>query len=141
MKRNELKQVLKPLIKECIKEVILEEGVLSMLYLRLSKVWALLQLLSKKPAPVKEERLYNVNSDSTISRVNDSRKHLMDAIGKDAYNGVNVFEGVQPMSNAGPAPGSTPAAGGPLSGQDPNDPGVNINGIMKIAAGKWNKFL
>ena len=141
MKRSELKQVLKPLIKECIKEVILEEGVLSSVVSEIVKGMGVSTIVEQKPAPVKEERLYNVNSDSTISRVNDSRKQLMDAIGKDAYNGVNVFEGVQPMSNAGPAPGSTPAAGGPLSGQDPNDPGVNINGIMKIAAGKWNKFL
>ena len=29
MKKSELRQVLKPLIKECIKEVIFEEGVLS----------------------------------------------------------------------------------------------------------------
>ena len=29
MKKSELRQVLKPLIKECIKEVIFEEGILS----------------------------------------------------------------------------------------------------------------
>ena len=31
MKKNELQKILKPLIKECIKEVIFEEGVLSRL--------------------------------------------------------------------------------------------------------------
>ncbi len=29
MKKNELKKILKPLIKECVKEVIFEEGALS----------------------------------------------------------------------------------------------------------------
>ena len=31
MKKNELKKILKPLIKECIKEVIFEEGALSII--------------------------------------------------------------------------------------------------------------
>ena len=141
MKKSELRQVLKPLIKECIKEVILEEGVLSNVVSEVVKGMGASTIVEQKRAPVKEERLFNVSSDSTVSRVNESRKQLMDAIGKDAYNGVNVFEDVQPMSSAGSSPGSAPAASGPLAGQDPNDPGVNINGIMNLAAGKWNKFL
>tara|TARA_R100000005_G_C4990061_1_gene197579 strand:- start:493 stop:915 length:423 start_codon:yes stop_codon:yes gene_type:complete len=140
MKRNELKQVLKPLIKQCIKEVILEEGVLSSVVSEVVKGMGASTIVEQKPAPVKEERLYNVNSDSTISRINESRKQLMDAINKDAYNGVDIFENVEPISSAG-SPTTAPAASGPLAGQDPNDPGVNITGIMKIAAGKWNKFL
>ena len=71
MKRNELKQVLKPLIKECIKEVILEEGILSSVVSEIVKGMGASTIVEQKPAPVKEERLYNVNSDSTISRVND----------------------------------------------------------------------
>ena len=70
----------------------------------------------------------------------DVWKEHVDAINKDAYNGVDIFENVEPISSAG-SPTTAPAASGPLAGQDPNDPGVNITGIMKIAAGKWNKFL
>ncbi|MGB0989986.1 MAG: LapD/MoxY N-terminal periplasmic domain-containing protein, partial [Halarcobacter sp.] len=77
---------LRPLIKECIKEVILEEGVLSSVVSEVVKGMGASTIVEQKPAPVKEERLYNVNSDSTISRVNESRKQLMDAINKDAYN-------------------------------------------------------
>ena len=141
MKRNELKQVLKPLIKECIKEVILEEGVLSNVVSEVVKGMGAATIVEQKATPTKKERLFDVTGDSTTPKINESRKQLMDAIGKDAYNGVNIFEDVNPMSSAGSHVAAAPAARGPLSGQDPNDPGVNINGIMKLAAGKWNKFL
>ena len=67
MKRTELKQVLKPLIKECIKEVILEEGILSNVVSEVVKGMGASTIVEQKPAPVKEERLYNVNSDSMLS--------------------------------------------------------------------------
>jgi len=141
MKRNELKQVLKPLIKECIKEVILEEGVLSSVVSEVVKGMGASTIVEQKASPAKKERLFNVTNDSTSPKINESRKHLMDAIGKDAYNGVNLFEDVQPMADAGSPSGPRPSAHSPLAGTDPRDPGVNINGIMNLAAGKWNKFL
>lgn len=141
MKRSELKQVLKPLIKECIKEVILEEGILSNVVSEVVKGMGASTIVEQRTEPVKQERLFSTPKPSNNSRVNESRKQLMDAIGKDSYNGVNIFEDVQPMKGARAGAGSSPAAHGPLSGQDPSDPGVNIDGIMAIAAGNWNKFL
>ena len=52
------------------------------------------------------------------------KKQLLDAIGKDAYGGVNLFEGTTPA----PAPNS--AGQGPLSGVSGNDPGVDISNLF-----------
>jgi hypothetical protein len=141
MKRSELKTVLKPLIKECIKEVILEEGVLSNVISEVIKGVGANTIVEQKTEPVQQERLFSVPDTPKPSRIGESRKHLMDSIGKDAYNGVNLFEDVQPISEAGSASGPSPSAHGPLSGQDPNDPGVNISGLMNLAANNWKKFI
>jgi len=141
MKRNELKQVLKPLIKECIKEVILEEGVLSNVISEVIKGMGVNTIVEQKAEPVQQRRSFNVSGAPKSSRVDESRKHLMDSIGKDAYNGVNLFEDVQPIAEAGSTSGPSPSAHGPLAGQDPSDPGVNISGLMNLAANNWKKFL
>ena len=141
MKRSELKTVLKPLIKECIKEVILEEGVLSNVISEVIKGMSANTIVEQKTEPIQQERSFNLSDTPKPSRISESRKSLMDSIGKDAYNGVNLFEDVQPIAEAGSTSGPSPSAHGPLAGQDPNDPGVNISGIMNLAAGKWNKFL
>ena len=62
------------------------------------------------------------NNQQMIQR----KKKLLDAIGKDAYNGVNVFEG----TTAAPAAMNESQAQGPLSGVAPNDPGVDISSIF-----------
>ena len=141
MKKTELKQILKPLIKECIKEVILEEGVLSSVVSEVVRGMGSATIVEQKTEPTKQERLFNITNDTTSSRISESRKQLMDSIGEGAYNGVNLFEDVQPMADAGTTSGRSPAPHSPLSDTDPRDPGVNINGIMNLAAGKWNKFL
>ena len=38
MKKNDLKQLIKPLVKECIHEVLLEEGLLSNVVAEVAKV-------------------------------------------------------------------------------------------------------
>ena len=139
--RSELKTVLKPLIKECIKEVILEEGILSNVISEVIKGMSANTIVEQKTEPVQQERLFNVSDTPKPSRVDESRKHLMDSIGKGAYNGVNLFEDVRPIAEAGSTSGPSPNAHGPLSGQDPNDAGVNIGGLMNLAANNWKKFL
>ena len=62
------------------------------------------------------------------------QKELMDSIGKDAYNGVNLFEGTTP------APKSDQQGQSPLSGIDPNDAGVDISSIMSKSAAIWSKM-
>jgi len=124
MKKNELKKILKPLIKECIKEVIFEEnGALSHI---ISEVACGLSSSPKKV--VRENTNRNNNAAKTHEVQNEAlkrhRKKLLDAIGKDAYNGVDLFEGTTP------APAASTQSQGALSGVSPNDPGVDIGSVF-----------
>jgi len=124
MKKDELKKVLKPLIKECIKEVLLEEkGTLSHI---ISEVTSGLSVTAKEV--VKENKQFNKFNNETKSKktdnLNERRKKLLDSIGKDAYGGVNLFEGTTP------APAQRSGGQGPLSGIDGSDPGVDISNLF-----------
>jgi hypothetical protein len=133
MKSGELKRILKPLIKQCVKEVVLEEGILSGI---ISEVVVglnkpMLVESAKVAPPTKMQRI--VNND--LSR---EKKKLLGAIGKEAFNGVDVFEGVSPV----PAEKSKAQMGAdPLSGTDPSDPGVDISGILAIGGKSWKALI
>jgi len=118
MNKNELKKILKPLIKECIKEVIFEEdGALSHIIkevtVGLSGKQHLTETKVRPPKPKKNNQ-----------QLKQRKKQLLDAIGKDAYGGVNIFEGTTP------APASSSNQQGPLADVAPNDPGVDISGLF-----------
>lgn len=132
MKRNELKKVLKPLIKECIKEVIFDEGVLSGL---ISEVMKGTKGVST-PQAVAKAAPQPVVATKKQDPLKQIRKNLTEAIGKEAYGGVDVFEGLEPISK-GPAPGSTPVSS-PLQTYAPNDAGVDISAIV---SGKWKNLI
>jgi len=136
MNKNELKKILKPLIKECIKEVMFEDGTLS------SIIAEVMRGTQQVPAqPIVEQRQYQkpqprLETDAEAkARLAAKRKTLMDSIGKDAYNGVNLFEGTTPA----PAPTNTQGQGA-LSGVAPNDPGVDISKLMNKTSAIWAKM-
>ena len=78
--------------------------------------------------PVQEQ----ANQAQTAQKLQEQRKQMLDAIGKDAFNGVNIFEGTTPTS-APSQPGH-----GPLAGADPKDPGVDISNFAN--SGVWKKL-
>ena len=134
MKKNELKKMLKPLIKECIKEVIFEEGALSTIISEVMKGTSgserIVETRTQQPKQdfAKQERKLN--------EAKERRKKLLDSIGADAYNGVNLFEGTTPA----PAP-SSGGGQGPLDGVSPGDAGVDISGIFSgHSAHIWQKL-
>ena len=125
MNKSELKKVLKPLIKECIKEVLFEEdGALSHVIKEVA-----IGLVGKQQ--INET---NVRPPSPRKRndqqLKQRKKKLLDAIGKDAYGGVNVFEGTTPA----PAVTNEGQARGPLADVAPSDPGVDISGLFGAKA-------
>ena len=131
MKKNELKVLLKPLIKECINEVLLEEGILSNV---VSEVVSGLQDNVVVESPVKQTTA-PVMSEQQKNKINEQRQKLMSAIGADAYNGVDLFEGTKPLSNSsGPTPGSTDLG-------EPDDPGVPLAGPLAEASKMWGKLI
>ena len=134
MKKEELKKVLKPLIKECIKEVMFEDGTLSTIIaevavgLGASSKQQIVETKRKDPQVFQERRKRDV----------EKRKKLLDAIGKESYNGVDLFEGTTPIRSSPSSQSSR--APGPLSDIDPRDPGVDLSNFMG-AEKLWKKAI
>ena len=133
MNKQELKKILKPLIKECIKEVIFEDGTLSSIISEVVKGVGEPIVETKQRFPKKQQPQYETDEQAK-ARLNKQRKKMMDTIGKDAYNGVNLFEGTTP------APAPQESGRSALSDVDPNDPGVDISSFMGKSSLIWNKM-
>ena len=96
MNQAELKKMLKPLIKECVQEIILKEGLLSSIVSEVAKgIGGQLVVESKKPHQAQLSRPTQTDEDRERALKEHKRK-LLDAIGKDSFRGVNVFEGTTP---------------------------------------------
>ena len=134
MKKNELKKILKPLIKECIKEVIFEEGALSTIISEVMKGTSSSQQIVE--TRVQQPKQDFARQEKKLQEAKERKRKLLDSIGRDAYNGVNLFEGTSPA----PAPSSTQGQG-PLDDVAPNDPGVDISTIFSgHSANIWQKL-
>jgi len=136
MKKSELKQVLKPLIKECIKEVIFEEGVLSNIVSEVAQGLGGQTIVETRQQPAEPQRNYEEENRIAQQKLQETRKRMLDAVGKDAYNGVDLFAGTTPSR----APAET-KQGDPLSGIDPGDPGVDINKIFGGINKNWSGMI
>ena len=135
MNKNELKKILKPLIKDCIKEVIFEDGTLSGIISEVIQGTAGLSTISEnKPQNKFMKEQSEANREKKRKKLLENRKKMLDAIGKDSYNGVDLFEGTTP------APAATSNGQGPLSGVDPNDSGVDISSFMG-GSQLWKKVI
>ncbi len=129
---NKLKKVLKPLVMECIKEAIFEEGVLSTL---------VAEIVSGMGQPIVEQKKQEFtptkrDTEKVSKRLQESKNKILEAIGKDAYGGVDVFEGTQPLSSGGST--NAKPSHSPLANVDPNDKGVNIDGLLGAFGRKWD---
>jgi hypothetical protein len=149
MKKNQLKEVMKSLMREINDENNknttedtrsnnFEQEVTTLL----SEIKKQLQILNGNiisetatphRLPVKEQQTndFSVHKEA----LSETRKRVLSSINADAYNGVNIFEDVAPILKE-PNPTS------PMANIDPADPGVDISGIMNIAGGakNWNKL-
>lgn len=127
MKKTDLKKIIKPLVKECIHEVLLEEGLLSNVVSEVAKGLSTTPVIKEQdtqtPTPKPRKRDYTVD-----------RKKLMDAIGGDAYNGVDLFEGTTP------APAQQERSAGSVDLGDPDDAGVDIGSILGQSSRIWESM-
>ncbi len=136
MKRSELKNIIKPLVKECITEALIEEGLLSNVISEVMKGMSPV-ITEAAPAPERTPVIQEARRERT-TRAKENRKKLLDAIGKDSYGGVDLFEGTSPA----PAQQSTESqASSPLGNVAPGDPGVDISGILGICGHKWKSLM
>jgi|TARA_R110000824_G_scaffold312456_5_gene499537 hypothetical protein len=132
MKKSDLKQLIKPVVKECIQEVLLEEGLLSNVVSEVVKgMQGTLVENTTKQARTREPDL-TARSNETKQKMQEHRKRMMGAIDKDAYNGVNLFEGTAPIAE-------TQQTGQADLGS-PGDSGVDISSLMGQSAQIWQKM-
>ena len=136
MKKEELKKLLKPMIKECIKEVIFEEGVLSNIVAEVAQGIGRPTLVEAKQHVAEPSQDNRETLREQQAAVEAHKRELLASINKDAYGGVNVFEGTTPLSSGGSI-SQGPSAQGPLSDIEPSDPGVDISSIMGLAGNRW----
>jgi len=128
MKKADLKRLIKPVVKECIHEVLLEEGLLSNVVAEVAK--GMQGNLVVESAPPRADNSMKYKADEARAKLHEHRKQLMDSVGKDAYNGVNLFEGTEPSSE------HQSQAGAPDLGH-PNDAGVDIGSILGHSSKIW----
>ena len=138
--QQDLKKILKPLVKQCIREVLFEEGVLSTLISEVVKgTKSVSPIVEQKQSRQQLEEQKNIASSKKRQQLLERRKKMLDAVGRDSYNGVNVFEGTTPMRSAGSTT-ATANSQGALSGIDPSDPGVDISSLMG-ASHAWKRII
>lgn len=136
MNKKELSKILKPLIKECVKEVIFEDGTLSTIISEVMKGTSTQQVVYEQKKPQRLES----NQEAAQRRqqmLTEQKKKMLDAIGREAFNGVDLFEGTTPAATpAGRT--SAPAGAKALDGVNPQDPGVDISSFG--TSGIWKKL-
>ena len=139
MKKSQLKRVIKPIVEECINEVLLEKGLLSSIISEVVKGIQPLQQSPMQQRPVMQENKLMQQQRQELQEqkyemMKEQKRKLLDAAGF----GVDVFSGTEPIEEAAdPSNGQA----GALSGVSPSDPGVDIAGIMAVAKRDWSKMI
>tara|TARA_R100000234_G_C4980947_1_gene170832 strand:+ start:807 stop:1238 length:432 start_codon:yes stop_codon:yes gene_type:complete len=139
MNKSQLKKLIKPVVKECIQEVLIEEGLLTEVVAQVASGMSRQPIVENKSKKT-NDKLFNEDlqmqrkSREANKKLQEHRKKLLDSIGGDAYNGVDLFEGTEPLRNTGtPGQAHKPS----VLGDDPNDAGVDISSIMGNAGKIW----
>jgi len=139
MNKTQLKALIKPVVKECIQEVLIEEGLLTEVVSQVAAGMNQQPIVENKQKK-KDNNLFNEDlqmkrkTQEVNQKLQEHRKKLLDSIGKDAYNGVDLFEGTEPMKQAG-SPGASHRPS--VLGDDPSDAGVDISSLMGNASKVW----
>jgi hypothetical protein len=138
VKKAELKRLLKPMIKDCIKECLYEEGILSSIVSEVVKGMGTNVIKEEAKPPAFASDPHNPTQQKTGGNqgLREHKQKLLDAIGKDAYGGVDIFEGTTPTR-----PQRSPEASSPLGDIEPSDPGVDISGIVALGGKNWKAFI
>jgi hypothetical protein len=133
MKKSELKSLIKPIIEECIRDLLLKEGMLSTI---ISEV----MIGVSKQQPILENNMQAPSLDQKsdkLEKLHKNKKKLLNEIGRDAFGGVNIFEGTTPA----PAPHAQGNKYGAMKDTDPSDPGINIDGLSNVMGNTWKALM
>ena len=140
MKKSEFKKIIKPIVSECIKESLMEDGIISGIIAEVARGMSTIQPVVEQkqpPDPLQERMTRNAFKNQQTNKLQEHRNKLMSAIGNTAYNGVDLFEGTTP------APSQAPAGqpNGPLSGQAPGDAGIDITNLFGSVGRNWGAHM
>tara|TARA_R100000808_G_C2052663_1_gene87507 strand:+ start:196 stop:600 length:405 start_codon:yes stop_codon:yes gene_type:complete len=134
MKKAELKRALKPLVKECIKEVLFEDGILSNIIAEVvTGLGAGQVVMEHKTQQVDQETLLREKAEKMEAQRQAKIRRLNESSGLGKK--VNVFEGVKPIQES-PQRGPSP-----LAGTSPGDSGVDISGILNVSRHNWKDLI
>jgi len=135
MNKSDLKKLIKPVVKECIHEVLLEEGLLSNVVSEVAKGMQGNLIVESKPVEPNYNSLPTQNKiQESKTKLRQHREKLMSSINSDAYNGVNLFEGTEPMG----APKSGESSPGSVDLGNSKDAGVDISSLMGGVSKIWS---
>jgi len=142
MKKSELKKLLKPLIKECIKEAIFEEGILSGIITEVAQGMSGIRTEATPPPPPEVSgELHRIQRNAfdkqSKTKLQDHKSKLMAAIGGEAFNGTNLFEGTTPAVGES----SVAQQAAPMSGVSSTDTGVDISGLLGTVGRNWTAHM
>ena len=139
MNKTQLKQLIKPVVKECIQEVLIEEGLLTEVVAQVATGMTRQPIVENAPKK-NNDKLFNEDlqmqrkSREANKKLQEHRKKLLDSIGNEAFNGVDLFEGTEPLRQSGTTGESHRPS---VLGDDPTDAGVDISSIMGNAGKIW----
>ena len=130
------------MIKESVKEVLVEEGVLKSVISEVVKAVGQTQAIQQ---PVATQQTFTEQAsleaaEKQKQKLAETRKKMLDAIGKDSFGGVDLFEGTTPIKKAGSPAAPTGAPSSALEGVDPNDSGVDISSLLG-GANVWKQLI
>jgi len=135
MKKSDLKKAIKPLVKECIQEVLIEEGLLSNIVAEVATgLQGNVNVVTEKKQNTTQQlfKQDNRRQQDQVKRLSEQKKKMLDAIGNEAFNGVDLFEGTTPT------PAQQQASAGSVDLGDPTDSGVDISSLLGGASKVWN---
>lgn len=122
MKKQELKTIIKPLIKECLKEVLIEEGFAKFINESFKQPN---NLLKHQDMAVEKNSLQQSSIQSqALKEAKENRKKMLDSIGMGAFD---PFHGTQALTENQAANNLPTINAGVQSG----DPGVDISQLLK----------
>jgi len=131
MKTSEFKKILKPLIKQTVKEVLLEEGVLSNIVSEVARGLSGQNLVLEGKPQTKKVNAEDLQKKA--ERLEEERQEKIRKLNESSKLG-NIFSSTKQITESKPNQG-------PLSGLNPSDSGVDISAIQKIANGKWKHLI
>ena len=148
MKKSDLKRILKPIVKECINEALVEQGLLSNIISEVVRGLQPIHRQSSVPAPnndkisFQQQQLEEERQELEYQKqqqLKEQKRKLLDAAGF----GTDVFAGTDPITGGITTENKEQSnrQAGALSGIAPNDPGVDIAGIMALGGRNWGKMI